>query len=104
MHFNGDNQNIPQFHNAPRSVTILLSQCMGCKAPISEKEKTLCAHCRTSEADIYSAKLREVSRAKAGSMNKMMPTLVLTYNSCVLPTRIVQHLPEESYLLAPATL
>lgn len=33
---------------------------MGCKAPISEKEKTLCAHCRPAEGDIYSAKLREV--------------------------------------------
>lgn len=37
---------------------------MGCKAPISEKEKTLCAHCRPAEGDIYSAKLREVSANK----------------------------------------
>ncbi|CAN0556100.1 unnamed protein product [Ectocarpus sp. 12 AP-2014] len=36
-------------------------KCMGCKAPISEKEKTLCAHCRPKEGDIYSAKLREVN-------------------------------------------
>ncbi len=34
---------------------------MGCKAPISEKEKTLCAHCRPAEGDIYSSKLREVN-------------------------------------------
>lgn len=34
---------------------------MGCKAPISEKEKTLCVHCRPKEGLIYAAKLREVS-------------------------------------------
>eukprot|EP00904_Undaria_pinnatifida_P011202 jgi/Undpi1/7211/HiC_scaffold_22.g09684.m1 len=36
-------------------------KCMGCKTPISEKEKTLCVQCRPKEADVYSTKLREVN-------------------------------------------
>jgi len=36
-------------------------KCMGCKVPISEKEKTFCMHCRPKEAEIYAKKLLEVN-------------------------------------------
>lgn len=48
-------------------------QCMGCKAPISEKERILCVHCRAKEADIYAAKLREVSLSSSGFHTRRHP-------------------------------
>jgi len=39
--------------------------CMGCKAPISEKEKTFCVHCRPREAEFYSKKLTELNACES---------------------------------------
>jgi DNA polymerase delta subunit 1 len=36
-------------------------KCMGCKTPITEQERTLCYHCRSREAEVYTQKAREVS-------------------------------------------
>ena len=36
------------------------TKCLNCKAAISEKEKTLCKHCRPYEAEFYQSKVEEL--------------------------------------------
>lgn len=40
-------------------------KCMSCKAPITEKERTLCVHCRPREAEIYAQKAVDVAQGEA---------------------------------------
>lgn len=81
----------------PCLVRAAILQCMGCKAPISEKEKTLCAHCHPKEGDIYAAKLREVSFAVERRVQILRITTGLI--CCTLSAVSLKHVHTTSMLV-----